>query len=232
MAITNKPSVLFVYYTYSQQTLLVVESMADVLRARGFNVRLAKIEFTDPRYAKRFAQFPLRHAYLDIFGMILPQLRGVTGRIHIPDEVRTGNYDLVCIASPTWWLHPCMPIRSFLESDVAGTLLAGKRCAAVAVAHRYWRDDLRILKEHIVKRGGEYVDGGHFTAGGGPVDSMLALFSYLSTGVTKDRYFGIKIPPATLEPRYIGQSQALANRLADNLITTSNVTHVYAKPAA
>jgi menaquinone-dependent protoporphyrinogen IX oxidase len=232
MGSTKKPSVLFVYYTYSQQTGLVVESMAEMLRARGCDVRLGKIEFTDPRYAKRFAQFPLRHAYLDIFGMIVPQLRGATGQIRIPDEVSTGNYDLVCIASPTWWLHPCMPIRSFLESDVAGTLLAGKRCAAVAVAHRYWRDDLRILKQHIVKRGGEYIDGGHFTAGGGPVDSMLALFSYLSTGVTKDRYFGVKIPPATLEPSYVGQSQALANRLADNLITKGNVAHDYARPAA
>jgi hypothetical protein len=73
------------------------------------------------------------------------------------------------------------------------------RWLARSVKDRF--DDIRILKQHIVKRGGEYVDGGHFTAGGGPVDSMLALFSYLSTGVTKDRYFGIKVPPATLEPR-------------------------------
>jgi menaquinone-dependent protoporphyrinogen IX oxidase len=222
MAITKKPSILFVYYTYSQQTLRVVESMAGVLRERGCDVQLARIEFTDPRYAERFARFPLRHAYLDIFGMILPQLRGVTGQIRIPDEVRTGNYDLVCIASPTWWLHPCMPIRSFIESDVAGTLLAGKRCAAVAVAHRYWRDDLRILKQHMVKRGGEYVDGSHFTAGGGPVNSMLALFSYLSTGVTKESYLGIKIPPATLQPSYVAQSQAFANRLADYLVDARN----------
>jgi hypothetical protein len=221
MAMTKKPSILFVYYTYSQQTLRVVESMAGVLRGRLCDVQLARIEFTDPRYAKRFAQFPLRHAYLDIFGMVLPQLRGVTGQIRIPDEVRTGYYDLVCIASPTWWLHPCMPIRSFIESDVAGKLLAGKRCAAVAIAHRYWRDDLRILKQLIVKRGGEYVDGSHFTAGGGPVDSMLALFSYLSTGVTKERYLGIKIPPSTLQSGYLWQSQMFANRLADSLMAAS-----------
>jgi menaquinone-dependent protoporphyrinogen IX oxidase len=223
MATHKKPSILFVYYTYSQQTLRVVESMAAVLRDRGCDVQLAKIEFTDPHYAPRFAHFPLRHAYLDIFGMVLPQLRGATGQIRIPDEVRTGTYDLVCIASPTWWLHPCMPIRSFIESDVAGTLLAGKRCAAVAVAHRYWRDDLRILKQHIVKRGGDYIGGSHFTAGGGPVDSMLALFSYLSTGITKDRYFGIRIPPATLQPSYVEQSRLFANQLADKLMA-SNVT--------
>ncbi|MDM0109429.1 hypothetical protein QTH97_31200 [Variovorax sp. J22R24] len=223
MTITKKPSILFVYYTYSQQTQRVVESMADTLRERGCDVQLARIEFTDPRYAERFARFPLRHAYRDIFGMVLPQFRGVTGQIRIPDEVRSRSYDLVCIASPTWWLHPCMPIRSFIESDVAKTLLEGKRCAAVAVAHRYWRDDLRILKEHIVRRGGIYVDGSHFTAGGGPVDSMLALFSYLSTGVTKERYLGIKIPPATLQPSYVEQSREFANRLADSLLADSSV---------
>ena len=45
----TKPKVLFVYYTYSQQTLRVVEVMADELRERGCEVRQAKIEFTDPR---------------------------------------------------------------------------------------------------------------------------------------------------------------------------------------
>lgn len=114
-----------------------------------------------------------------------------------------------------------MPIRSFIESDVAGTLLAGKRCTPVAVAHRYWRDDLRILKEHEIKRAGQYVDRSHFTAGGGPVDFMLALFSYLSTGITKDRYLGVKIPPATLQPSYVAQSRSFANRLADGLMSAN-----------
>ncbi len=40
----RKPSVLFVYYTYTQQTLKVVEAMAGVLRNRGCEVTLAAIE--------------------------------------------------------------------------------------------------------------------------------------------------------------------------------------------
>jgi hypothetical protein len=59
------------------------------------------------------------------------------------------------------------------------------------------------------------LDGSHFTAGGGPVDSMLARFSYLSAGVTKERYLGIRIPTATLQPSYAGQATEFANRLAD-----------------
>ena len=102
MAMTaTKPKVLFVYYTYSQQTLSVVEAMAAVLRDRGCEVRQAKIEFTDPRYADRFSRFPFRHVYLDLFAMLPAQLRRATGQIGIPEVAREGGYDFVCIGSPT-----------------------------------------------------------------------------------------------------------------------------------
>jgi len=45
----RKPAVLFVYYTFTQQTLKVAEEMAGVLRRRGCDVHLAAIEFTDPQ---------------------------------------------------------------------------------------------------------------------------------------------------------------------------------------
>lgn len=67
---TWKPSVLFVYYTYTQQTLKVVQAMAGVLRGRGCDVALAAIEFTDPRYADRFKQFPMPHPFRELVGMI------------------------------------------------------------------------------------------------------------------------------------------------------------------
>ena len=42
----SKPSVLFLYFTYTQQTLKVLDAMADVLRGRGCEVTWAAIEFT------------------------------------------------------------------------------------------------------------------------------------------------------------------------------------------
>lgn len=147
MALSNAgamgPRVLFVYFTYTQQSLRVAEAMAGVLRDRGCEVRLAAIELTDSLYAERFTRFPLRHAVFDILGMMPAQLRGATGEIRIPDEARAGDYDLVCIGSPTWWLRTSVPIRSFLKSDAAGRLLAGKRFAAFVVCRRYWRFNLR-----------------------------------------------------------------------------------------
>ena len=44
---TTRPRVLFVYFTYTQQSLRVVEAMSEVLRERGCNVAQARIGFTD-----------------------------------------------------------------------------------------------------------------------------------------------------------------------------------------
>lgn len=209
------PKVLFVYYSYSQQTRRVVDAMADIFRERGCDVRLALIEFTDPRYSGRFAKFPLQNAYRNIFGMVSPQMRGITGQIRVPDEVKEAGFDLVCICSPVWWFHPCMPIRSFLESDLASTVLEGRKFAAVIVCHRYWHDALRIVKHLATQRGGKILGETHFIAAGGPVNSMLSFLSYISTGKVVGRYIGMKIPPPNLQPSYLVQAQAFANEMVD-----------------
>jgi hypothetical protein len=147
--------------------------------------------------------------------------RPATGQIRVPDSVREGDYDLVCIGSPTWWLNPCMPIRSFMQSDLAGMVLAGKPFAAIVVCHRYWKNNLATVKALGIKKGGKFVSGIHFVAAGGPIGSMLALMSYFGTGVIRDRYFGVKIPPANLQPSYVKESQAFAGELADSIGCTS-----------
>ena len=70
-----------------------------------------------------------------------------------------------------------------MESDLAGTVLAGKRFAAIVVCHRYWKDNLATVKALGIKKGGKFVNGIHFVAAGGPIGSMLALMSYFGTGV-------------------------------------------------
>src|SRR4249920_10874 len=105
------PRVLFVYYTYTQQSRRVVEAMAEVLRERGCEVNQAGIGFTDKRWADRFSRLPLRHAYRDILGMLPAQVRSATGEIDIPDEANTGDYDLICIGSPTWFFKTSVPVR-------------------------------------------------------------------------------------------------------------------------
>jgi len=66
----STPSVLFVYFTYTNQTRKVIDVMADVLRDRGIDVTLAAIELTDPRYTERFKAFPMPRPFRELVGMI------------------------------------------------------------------------------------------------------------------------------------------------------------------
>ncbi len=211
------PRVLIVYYSHTHQARRVAEAMAKVLRDRVCTVQLAAIKFTDERYVKRFSGFPFRHVYRDLFSMLPAQLRRATGQIHIPEEALAGDYDLVCIGSPTWWLTTCMPIRSFMKSATAGQLLSGKRFAVFVVCRRYWRNNLHTVRSIGVQHGGIFTKAIHFIYAGSQVRSMLAVLSFYGSGEYRDRYLGIRIPATNLQPSYLQSIQAFANELADGL---------------
>jgi hypothetical protein len=213
----TRPRVLLVYYTHTQQTLRVAEAMADVLRGRGCDVSLAGIEFTDPRYTDRFSRFPFRHVIRDLLTVLPGQARRATGQIRIPDEAQDGEYDLVCLGSPTWFFNTNMPIRSYLASDSAARILAGRRFAIFVVCRRYWSINLKEIKKLATRLGGSYVTGTRFTFEGGQIRSLLSLISYLGSGEMRDRYLGVRIPPSNLKPDFAEQAGKFANELADAL---------------
>src|SRR4051794_21328286 len=167
--------------------------MAVLFEDRGWEVQRAAIELTDPRYTKGFSRFPMKHRYGDVLRMLVPQLRRATGQIRIPSEVEDGEYDLVCIGSPTWWLTTCMPIRSFLKSECAANLLDGQKVAGFVVCRRYWRNNAKTIKRLATEHGAEYLDSTHFIFAGGQIKSFLSPVSYLGTGEHRPRYLGVRI---------------------------------------
>ena len=211
------PRVLFVYYSHTKQAERVCEAMAEVMRGRGCDVTQASIEFTDPHYAKNFKVFPFKHAVFGILPLLLPQLRQKTGQIVIPDAAKSGDYDLIVFGSPTWFFRMAMPLRSYLVSDEAKAVLAGKPFSAYVVCRRYWSVNLHEVKRRGIGLGGKYIDGIRFTYEGGQIRSLLSLLSYFGKGEMRPRSLGIKIPPTNLKPDFGDQATAFANQLVDTL---------------
>jgi menaquinone-dependent protoporphyrinogen IX oxidase len=219
-----KPSVLFVYFTYTNQTQRVIDAMAEVLRGRGCDVTLAALGFTDPRYAARFEEFPMPHPFRELVGMIPAESpRRRPAQITIPDVVTERQYDLVCIGSPTWWLSTDVPVRSFLQSDTADQVLRGKPFAAVVCCRRYWKHNLKTVRRLGTKHGGAFADGIHFAYQGGQVRSLLSLLSYLGSGKYRERYLGVKIPPTNIQDYHLKEARKFADRLASRLAATAPV---------
>ncbi len=213
----RRPRVLLLYYSYTGQALKVLDAAAEVFRDRGCDVERAAIEFTDPRFAERFSRFPMRRVWPDMLSVLPAQLRRAGGEIRTPDPVRDGDYDLICIGSPTWWRTVSMPMRSFLKSDEARNLLQGKPFAVFVVCRRYWRENFTAVRKLASKQGGRYIDGVHFTYPGDQLRSMLSLTSYLATGQYRDRYLGVRIPPTNVQPDQLEQTRKFASDLANRL---------------
>ena len=110
-----------------------------------------------------------------------------------------------------------MPLRSYLKSDEARNVLAGKPFAAYVVCRRYWSVNLKEVRRLGTAQGGKYVDGTRFTYEGGQIRSLLSLLSYFGKGEMRERSLGIKIPPTNLKPDFGDQARAFANELADTL---------------
>lgn len=212
--------VLLLYYSYTGQARKVLEAAGKVFGERGFEVHTAPIEFTDPRYAERFSRFPMDHMWRDFLSMLVPQTLKSTGTIRTPDEVRRGDYDLICIGSPTWWRDVSMPLRSFLKSSEAGPLLNDKPFAVFVVCRRYWKENLNAVRKLAEKAGGRYEGGIHFGYPGDQIRSILSLTSYLGSGEYRSKYLGVSIPPTNISAEQLDETRRFAADLADRVLRT------------
>ena len=217
----RKPRVLVVYYTLSKQAGRVADAMAQALEARGCDVSKALIEFTDERWAPKLSQFPMKRPIPQIASILPAQLRHKTGEIRIPPEAQSGDYDLVVLTSPTWWFQTSMPIRSYLESPEAKTVLSGKPFACVSVSRRYYSINLGQQKKLGEKDGGQWLAKTHFVVAGGQVKSMLAWLGYMKHGEPQARVFGLTMPQPNLQPGFDEQAKAFVDGLVDQAFGSS-----------
>ena len=214
----RKPNVLVVYFTLSKQTGRVVEAMGRTFEARGCDVTKSFIEFTDQRWVPKLSQFPMKRPMPQIASILWAQLRHKTGEIRIPAEAQSGDYDLVVLASPTWWFQTSMPIRSYLESPEAEKVLSGKPFACASISRRYYGVNLRQQKKLGEKNGGRFIDKTHFVCAGGQVKSMLSWLGYMKHGEPQDRVMGLKMPPPNLKPDFEEQARRFVNSVVDQTV--------------
>jgi menaquinone-dependent protoporphyrinogen IX oxidase len=213
-----EPRVLIVYFTLTKQSGRVADAMAKALEARGCEVSKAMIEFTDTRWLPKLSQFPMKRPMPQIASILPAQLRHKTGEIRIPAEAQAGEYDLVLIASPTWWFQTSMPIRSYLESPAARTVLESKPFATVSISRRYYSINLRQQRKLAERNGGRFTDKTHFVAAGGQVKSMLSWLGYMKHGKPQERVMGLTVPPPNLRPDYEEQATAFVDGLVDGVL--------------
>ena len=217
MSSDTREKVLIVYFSLTHQSARVADAMEAALLAHGCDVKKALIEFTDERYAPKLSTFPMTHPIPQIASILAAQLRHKTGEIRIPPEGGAGDYDLVLLASPTWWFQTSMPIRSYLESPGAQKVLNGKPFACASISRRYFSINLRQMKKLGEKNGGRFIDKTHFVVAGGQVKSMLSWLGYMKHGEAQKRVAGLQMPPPNLKPDFEEQARDFVDTVVDQI---------------
>ena len=218
MSMQEKPKVLIVYYTLTKQAGRVADAMASALESRGCEVAKAMLEFTDERWVPKLSQFPMKRPIPQIASVLPAQLRHKTGEIRIPPEAQAGDYDLVILASPTWWFQTSMPIRSYLEWLAAQAVLDGKPFATASISRRYYSINLRQQKKLGEQDGGRLVDETLFVVAGGQVKSMFSGLGYMKHGQPQERVLGLSMPPPNLKADYEEQARSFVDGLVDSVL--------------
>jgi flavodoxin len=213
----TRPKVLIVYFTLTKQSGRVADAMAQAFEERGCNVAKAGLEFTDERWVEHLSQLPMKHPFRQLVTILPAQARHKTGEIRIPPEAQAGDYDLVVLASPTWWFQTSMPMRSYLESSEAKAVLNGKPFVCVSISRRYRRFNLGQQKKLGEKAGGRWIDKTYFVSAGGQVKSMLSWLGYMKHGEPQKRVFLLKMPPPNLKPNYEEQAKSFVDGVADQV---------------
>ena len=119
------------------------------------------------------------------------------------------------LASPTWWFQTSMPIRSYLESPAAKTVLDGKPFACVSISRRYYGSNLRQQRKLGEKNGGRWIAKTHFVSAGGQVKSMLGWLGYMKHGEPQERVFGLKMYPPNLKADFEEQATLFVDSIVD-----------------
>ena len=153
--------------------------------------------------------FPFRHAVFGILPLLWPQLRRKTGQIRIPDEAKAGDYDLVCFGSPTWFFTTAMPLRSYLKSDEARTVLAGKPFAAYVVCRRYWSINLKEVRKRGAAQGASMSTGSVSRTRAARFGRCWRCSATSARARCASAPSGVKIPPTNLKQDFGDQAEAI-----------------------
>lgn len=141
----HKKKVLIVFYSFSQQTKLMLNKLIEGLQAEGVGVTVQRLTPLSPY------EFPFR-SYSRLFRATVETFFQKRFEIKPIDDRCYGDWDRVIIAGPTWSYHPSGPVIDFLNrfgKDVCG----GQKVTPFISCRAYWRLHSWELGRRLKKTG-------------------------------------------------------------------------------
>ena len=142
------PRVLFLYFSFSGQTGVLVNRLSTGLKEQGIEVFYEKLK-------------PARHLRFPVGGIIRTIVMMLTTfcRIRVPIKELSSKcdqeYDLIILAGPTWSYNPSGPILYFLDK-YGRDVLEGREVLPLISCRGYWKNHWWGLRRMLDKCGAHY----------------------------------------------------------------------------
>ena len=108
-----------------------------------------------------------------------------------------------------------MPMRSYLHDPALGKVVDRKPFAVFSTSRRYYKSNIKTMREFGEHAGGTYVDETHFVAEGNQVMSMWSWLVFMRHNIEKRRWFGVPLPKPNLKSEYEKQALDFITDVAD-----------------
>ena len=142
-----KHKVLIIFYSYTQQTRLLVKSFAEGIEQAGGDAVLQRLEPVTPY------EFPFKNSWRLAQVMIRTFFRE-RNKVHSIDAACSGDWDRIVLAGPTWSYHPSGPVLALIDQS-GKRIFYGKKVIPFISCRSYWRVHLWSLKRMLGRCGAQ-----------------------------------------------------------------------------
>ena len=146
----KSPKVLFLYYSFSGQTGVLVNRMATGLKEQGVEVFFEKLK------PLKHLRFPTSGFMKTCVMMFATFLRKRVPIKELSSKCRQ-EFDLVILSGPTWSYNPSGPILAFMDRD-GREILEGRDVLLLISCRGYWRSHWRRLRKMLNQCGANIVN--------------------------------------------------------------------------
>ncbi|SDU23272.1 hypothetical protein [Halopseudomonas salegens] len=208
----TKKRVLVIHYSQTGQIDRVARSVATPL----LNDEAVQVDFLP---IKPVEAFPFPWPFLQFINTFPESAHQVPCALDMQTEGLQADYDLVILAYQVWYLAPSIPVSSFLQSDLAATLLADTPVVTVIACRNMWLQAQEKVKAHLHKLGAKLVGNIVLVDAAGSIASFFATPLWVLTGRKGPHWFGL-VPPAGVSDRDVEGAQRFGEALRQRLTGT------------
>jgi len=133
--------ILILYYTQSGQLLSILESLVKPLIHAGHTIHFEEIQ-PEEKFPFPWTSYQFFNAFPEVFSQKPQQLKSVSTKA-------TNGYDIIILGYQPWFLTPSRPISSFLQSEDARKILAGKAVITVLGCRNMWLGAQEKVKRRL-----------------------------------------------------------------------------------